>query len=146
MRIFYSFLSFLHMIHHVGVLDAAFAAGQRALKAGIKNPWISFADPPTGTRLGWLHQNDQDEYAHFAEVTLLGLLEAAYEPIDAREHAERVGKPLPVFEQLTLSVSSTYLDQAILVDRVVAIETGRRVAKGKCQEFVFVFHCYAHKS
>ncbi|CDS11021.1 hypothetical protein LRAMOSA03285 [Lichtheimia ramosa] len=111
--------------------DAAFAAGQRALKAGMTRPLVYFADAPVNdANLAWTFE-DVNDYKQFLEVTMLGMLEASYEPIDVREHATRVNKPVPVFNKLGV-VAATAMDNA-QVDNVIrqvsAIEMGRRVSK-----------------
>lgn len=112
--------------NHSLMIDAAFAAGQRALKAGMEAPLVCFADTPGRTDLGW---TENDDYRRFVQVTLLGLLEATYEPIDVREHADRTEKPLKVFKKLGL-VAQLQDDVDDILRQVSAIEMGRRVAKG----------------
>ncbi|KAF7731607.1 Cytosol aminopeptidase, catalytic domain [Apophysomyces ossiformis] len=108
--------------------DAAFAAGQRALKAGIVSPLVCFADVPGDVSLAWTFTEDED-YKHFLEVTILAILESSYEPIDAREHAVRVNKPLKTFETCGFLSTLEEAKTADLLKTVVAIESGRRVAK-----------------
>ncbi|KAI9253845.1 hypothetical protein BDA99DRAFT_486094 [Phascolomyces articulosus] len=107
--------------------DAAFAAGKRALKAGVTAPIVVFADSPKESNLGWTFDGE-DDYKHYLEVTILGLVESAYEPIDVREHAERSKKPLQVFTQLGFSASDQVQAES-LIQKVSAIEMGRRVSK-----------------
>ncbi|KAI8143819.1 hypothetical protein BJV82DRAFT_86061 [Fennellomyces sp. T-0311] len=109
--------------------DAAFAAGKRALKAGFTAPVVVFADTPAQSNLGWTFGGD-DDFKHYVEVTVLGLLESTYEPIDVREHAERSNKPVQAFKQIGFGIGG--FDEAqteSLIRNVSAIETGRRVAK-----------------
>ncbi|KAI9311182.1 hypothetical protein BX666DRAFT_1998697 [Dichotomocladium elegans] len=110
--------------------DAAFAAGKRSLAAGIKAPLVYFADPPSASDLGWSFDGE-DDYRHFLEVSILGFLEAAYEPIDVREHAIRVDKPLKEFSSIGFIAASALDDEHVanLIKHVSAIETGRRLAK-----------------
>ncbi|KAI9496457.1 hypothetical protein BDB00DRAFT_808934 [Zychaea mexicana] len=108
--------------------DAAFAAGKRALKAGVTAPIVVFADTPKdSSNLGWTFDGE-DDFKHYLEVTILGLFESAYEPIDVREHAERSKKPLQVFKQLGFSTRDQVQVES-LIQKVSAIEMGRRVSK-----------------
>ncbi|KAI8066591.1 hypothetical protein BC940DRAFT_320008 [Gongronella butleri] len=111
--------------------DAAFEGGKRALAAGMKSPLVCFADAPDAqvVDLKWMMEEDLD-YKHYLEVTMLGFLEAAYEPIDVVEHAQRMNKPITVFDKLTFVAADLAQDQiATVVQKVQAIENGRRVAK-----------------
>ncbi|KAI7865868.1 hypothetical protein BDF14DRAFT_1744011 [Spinellus fusiger] len=111
-----------------GDSDAAFAAGTKAIKTGIVAPLIVFADTPAQTRTDWTYSTEND-YACFLEVTLLGFLEASYEPIDAREHLARTNKSLFEFKELGLVSSWVKEDSEDWIQRVLAIEQGRRLAK-----------------
>jgi leucyl aminopeptidase len=110
-------------------LDAAFAAGKRAIKAGVSKPLVCFADEPTGAEyMSWTH-GEENDYQHYLEVTLLGLIESSFEPIDVRDHAERTKKPLSVLSNIGLITGANLQDEAALLNKVNAIETGRRIAK-----------------
>ncbi|KAI8365187.1 uncharacterized protein BYT42DRAFT_505763 [Radiomyces spectabilis] len=109
--------------------DAAFDAGKRALKAGMVAPLVCFADAPAETELSWTF-SEQDDYKHYLEVTMLGFLESTFEPVDVRDHHERVKQPLQVFKQLGFvapNFDGSKVDEMIKI--VSAIEAGRRVAK-----------------
>ncbi|KAL0079637.1 hypothetical protein J3Q64DRAFT_1663688 [Phycomyces blakesleeanus] len=108
--------------------DAAYEAGLKAIKVGITSPLIYFADSPAQNQADWTFSAEQD-YAYFIEVTLLGFLEASFEPIDVREHLERTNKPIPGFKELGL-VSSLVRESADeVIQKVLAIEQGKRVTK-----------------
>ncbi|KAI9016329.1 hypothetical protein CLU79DRAFT_819985 [Phycomyces nitens] len=108
--------------------DAAYEAGLKAIKVGMSAPLIYFADSPSQNQGDWTFSAEQD-YAYFIEVTLLGLLEASFEPIDAREHLDRTNKPIPGFKELGL-VSSLVRESADeVVQKVLAIEHGKRITK-----------------
>jgi hypothetical protein len=114
--------------------ETAQAATKRALAAGITSPLIYFADLPPKTA-SWSFSG-QEEYARFLEVTLLGALEASFDPIDVREHYQRQGKEA---EYRTLSKIGVVLpkewkgeEAEKVIELVSAVEEGRRVAKGKC--------------
>lgn len=103
----------------------------------MTRPLVYFADAPVNdANLAWTFE-DVNDYKQFLEVTMLGMLEASYEPIDVREHATRVNKPVPVFNKLGV-VAATAMDNA-QVDNVIrqvsAIEMGRRVSKGKWDKY-----------
>lgn len=117
-------------------VDAAFAAGKRALKAGIRSPNVYFADVPGGADNAWTEAGN--EYKHFIEVTLLGLLDSTFEPIDAREHYARVKADVAEFEKITVFTEKSILSQAAVSDllkHVEAIEIGRRVSIGEKKLF-----------
>lgn len=121
-----------HKTYICVLLDAAFAAGQRALKAGMSSPLVYFADAPANaSNLAWTFE-DADDYKQFLEVTMLGMLEASYEPIDVREHATRVNKPIAVFSKLGVIAATSLNDAQVdnVIRQVSAIEMGRRVSKG----------------
>ncbi|CAO3634412.1 unnamed protein product [Cunninghamella echinulata] len=112
--------------------DAAFEAGKKAIEAGIQKPLICFADPPTkDLQLNWTFDEKTHDYQHYLEVTMLGFLEASYEPIDVREHYLKTNTTLPTFEQLGFVVPNhgDLNDVNAVIKRVQAIEEGRRVAK-----------------
>lgn len=98
----------------------------------MSSPLVYFADAPANAaNLAWTFE-DADDYKQFLEVTMLGMMEASYEPIDVREHATRVNKPIAVFSKLGF-IAATSLNEA-QVDNVIrqvsAIEMGRRISKG----------------
>lgn len=77
-----------------------------------------------------------NEYKHFIEVTLLGLLDATFEPIDVREHYERIKADVAEFKSITVFTEESCLSQKAVGDllkRVEAIEIGRRLSIGKVQ-------------
>ncbi|RCH87043.1 Cytosol aminopeptidase, catalytic domain [Rhizopus stolonifer] len=105
--------------------DAAYNAGVHALKVGMRNPLVCFADEPTlGTTSEWTFE-EQNDYKHYLEVTMLGLLEANFEPIDVRQHK---GDKIKTMERIGF-ISSSNLCEEKLIQRVSAIEAGRRMAK-----------------
>ncbi|KAG2200681.1 hypothetical protein INT47_005837 [Mucor saturninus] len=110
--------------------DAAFAAGQRALKAGFTSPVIYFADTPTSTEQQGLHWsfNNSDDYEEYLSVTVLGFLEATFEPIDARAHYNKIQQPAPTFSSLSIVPSYQIKDEDDFANKIVAIEAGRRMA------------------
>lgn len=111
--------------------DAAYNAGLKAIKVGMKNPLVCFADEPTFERSDasfWTFGEDVPEYKHFIEVTLLGLLEASFEPVDVRRHAERTQKPIKTLESIDI-VANNIKEQEQLIQYVSAMEAGRRLTK-----------------
>ncbi|KAI9257872.1 hypothetical protein BY458DRAFT_460611 [Sporodiniella umbellata] len=104
--------------------DAAYAAGIKALKAGMTRPLVCFADEPTA-QLSWLHEGDQDDYHHFVSVSLLGLFESCFEPFDVRQHAERTQTEIKTFTHVGLVAAS----EASLVKSIEACEAGLRMSK-----------------
>lgn len=88
-------------------------------------PLVCFADPPTDLpSLNWT-PDGTDDFKHYLEVTMLGFLEACYEPIDVRNYRTAI----KTFTRLGF-VTST-LPENDLIQKVRAIEEGRRVSKGK---------------
>ncbi|KAI8338625.1 hypothetical protein BC941DRAFT_423409 [Chlamydoabsidia padenii] len=110
--------------------DAAFEAGKRALEAGFVKPLVCFADAPTASvgSLNWTF-DEQDDYKHYLEVTMLGFLEACYEPVDVRDYHAKSNTTIKNFAQLGFAASSLQEDTPTLIQKVQAIEQGRRVAK-----------------
>ncbi|KAI8982061.1 hypothetical protein BDF20DRAFT_864771 [Mycotypha africana] len=105
--------------------DIAFAAGKKALKMGMKSPLVCFADEPCQeTNSQWTHDENLKEYQHFLEVTMLGLLESCFEPIDVRQFMKNV----ETFERLGFVASSKNANSCS-IERVAAIEAGRRISK-----------------
>lgn len=96
------------------------AAMKRAIAAGSVAPLFYFpADIAT----------DNEDYSHFIEVSLLGALAACFDPIDVREHYEKIGKTYTV-QKIGFHAAGVEFS-ADRVKFVNAIEVGRRVAKGK---------------
>jgi leucyl aminopeptidase len=114
------------------MIDAAFEAGKRALEAGFVKPLVCFADAPSASAasLNWTF-DEQDDYKHYLEVTMLGFLEAAYEPVDVREYHAKNNTAIKDFATLGFAAASIQEDATTLIQKVQAIEEGRRVAKGK---------------
>ncbi|KAG1225044.1 hypothetical protein G6F35_003643 [Rhizopus arrhizus] len=104
------------------IKDAAYAAGLKALKAGITHPLVCFADEPTA-HLFWT--SEKDDFRHFVSVALMGLFESSFEPFDVRQHAQRTNKELKTFTHLGLVTAA----DASLLKGVEAAEVGRRIAK-----------------
>ncbi|SAM05852.1 hypothetical protein [Absidia glauca] len=110
--------------------DAAFEAGKRALEAGFVKPLVCFADAPSASAasLNWTF-DEQDDYKHYLEVTMLGFLEAAYEPVDVRDYHAKNNTAIKDFATLGFAAASIQEDATTLIQKVQAIEEGRRVAK-----------------
>lgn len=114
-------------------LDIAQKAVKRAIAAGFKSPLFYFADPPTSSPGAWTF-NGEDDYARFVEVTLLGALAGSFDPIDVREHHERVKKEYKTLSSIGLALPQGFKgDENQILKSVQAIEAGRRVAKGKSE-------------
>ncbi|OBZ87341.1 putative aminopeptidase W07G4.4 [Choanephora cucurbitarum] len=105
--------------------DAAYNAALHALKVGMKAPLVCFADEPSLTGSSEWTFNEENDYKHFLEVTMLGVLEANFEPIDVRQNAPAKVKSMDRIGFLASTVGS----QEKLIQRVSAIEAGRRMAK-----------------
>ncbi|KAF9573376.1 hypothetical protein EC968_008646 [Mortierella alpina] len=95
------------------------AAMKRALAAGAVAPLFYF---PTK-----IDTQDED-YARFIEVSLLGALAACFDPIDVREHYEKINKNHYTVQKIGVLANGTELTPERLAF-VNAVETGRRVAK-----------------
>jgi leucyl aminopeptidase len=120
-------------------LDIAQKAAKRAIAAGIKSPLFYFADPPTSSPGAWTF-NGEDDYERFVEVTLLGALAGSFDPIDVREHHERVKKEYKTFSSIGLALPQGFKgDENQILKTVEAIEAGRRVAKGKALHLISLF-------
>lgn len=104
------------------------------MKAGITSPVIYFADTPSTqgaqSNLHWSF-NDTDDYEEYLSVTVLGFLEAAFEPIDARNHFKKINQAAVAFTSLNLVSPIEILNQDEFENKIIAIESGRRIAKGK---------------
>ncbi|CEP18240.1 hypothetical protein [Parasitella parasitica] len=106
--------------------DIAYSAGAQALKIGMTSPLVCFADEPTAASESHWTFDASSDYSHFVGVTLLGLLESSFEPIDVRQSAS---VKIKAFERVGL-VSSMPQDQHDgLIKLVSAVEAGRRVCK-----------------
>ncbi|KAL1919642.1 uncharacterized protein VTP21DRAFT_1573 [Calcarisporiella thermophila] len=103
-------------------LDAAKKAVNRARTAGITRPLLYFPDPP-------LSLEYPEDYARFLEVSLLGVLGAAFDPVDVREHYALTGKSAFAIEELGVFVEGyTVKNSEQLLQQVQAIEEGKRLA------------------
>lgn len=102
------------------------------MKAGFVSPVIYFADTPNSENqsLHWSF-NESDDYEEYLSVTVLGFLEATFEPIDARAHYQKINKSLPSFSNLNIVAPFQIKDEDDFVNKIVAIEYGRRIAIGK---------------
>lgn len=99
-------------------------------------PLICFADAPTltgaaGNSLNWTYDGDQEDYQNYLEVTMLGFLEGCFEPVDVRDYYAKTNKTLKNFTHLGFAASDLQQDTSLLIQKVQAIEEGRRVSKGK---------------
>ncbi|KAG0239208.1 hypothetical protein B0O80DRAFT_405150 [Mortierella sp. GBAus27b] len=73
---------------------------------------------------------DDEDYGRFVEVSLLGALAACFDPIDVREHYEKIGERHYVIEKIGIHVGGE--GQGLSEKSaafVKAVEIGRRVAK-----------------
>ncbi|KAF9898597.1 hypothetical protein BX616_003833 [Lobosporangium transversale] len=98
------------------------AAMKRAQAAGAVAPLIYFPYKIDG-------DDAEGDYVKYIEVSLLGALSAVFDPIDVREHYEKIGKSQYTIQKIGVlsSTSSELTDERIQF--VSAIELGRRVAK-----------------
>ncbi|KAI7890372.1 uncharacterized protein EV154DRAFT_511405 [Mucor mucedo] len=108
--------------------DVAYEAGLQALKVGMSRPLVCFADEPVSTVSQWTFGQDNSDYKHFLEVSMLALLESTFEPVDVRQHYEATGKSITTFSHIGF-VSGADVDATALVNNVAAIEAGRRMSK-----------------
>ncbi|KAI8970779.1 hypothetical protein BDB01DRAFT_839886 [Pilobolus umbonatus] len=110
--------------------DAAFEAGVKALKIGMTRCLVSFCTEPTTGSLSWSFSETQTDYQHFLPVTVLGLLEASFEPVDVRQHYELTQKKVPTLAHLGFMTTSVPEENfGELMQSIRAIEAGRRVAR-----------------
>ncbi|KAF9083506.1 hypothetical protein BGX23_011382 [Mortierella sp. AD031] len=94
------------------------AAMKRAIDAGAVAPFIYFPSKIAA---------DDEDYSHFVEVSLLGALAACFDPIDVREHYEKIGKTYPV-EMIGFHAAGVeFSDERRAF--INAVEVGRRVTK-----------------
>lgn len=103
------------------------AAMKRAIAAGAVAPLFYF---PANIAA------DNEDYSHFVEVSLLGALAASFDPIDVREHYEKIGKNYTV-EKIGFHAAGVEFSADRLAF-VNAVEVGRRVAKGRLGVVVLV--------
>ncbi|KAF9975271.1 hypothetical protein BGZ73_001163 [Actinomortierella ambigua] len=92
------------------------AATKRAIAAGAVAPVLFFPS-----------QIESEDYAKHVEVSLLAAMAAVFEPIDVREHFEKIGK-VQQFGVHTIGVVAPGFSEERLAF-VNAVETGRRVSK-----------------
>lgn len=92
------------------------------------SPVIYFADTPTNQNLHWSFNEESTDYEEYLTVTVLGFLEATFEPIDVRMHYQKIQKPLPSFS--ALNILSPTIQSDDFADKIIAIEAGRRIAIG----------------
>ncbi|KAF9425608.1 hypothetical protein BGZ76_003152 [Entomortierella beljakovae] len=95
------------------------AAVKRAQAAGATSPLIYF---PTK-----IDREDED-YARYVEVSVLGALAATFDPIDVREHYEKIGKNPYTIQKIGVLAQNSELT-GDRINFVNAVEVGRRVAK-----------------
>ncbi len=99
----------------------------------MKSPIIYFADTPNNTaeknNLHWTF-SEEDDYEEYLSVTVLGFLEAIYEPIDVHTHYEKINKSVDTFDSLNIVPPFQLQDQDNFENKILAIEQGRRIAKG----------------
>lgn len=109
------------------------------MKAGFVSPIIYFADTPSSTNsnkddtLYWTFgKENENDYEAYLSVTVLGFLEATFEPIDVHAHYERINKPNPAgsFKSLNIVPPFRLNNQDEFENRIIAIEEGKRIAKG----------------
>ncbi|KAF9364015.1 hypothetical protein BGX34_002778, partial [Mortierella sp. NVP85] len=93
------------------------AAVQRAQSAGAVAPLIHF---PVNIK------NDED-YSRYLEVSILGALAACFNPIDVREHYDKIGKSQCTIQKIGIVAGDELTPERIKF--VKAVEIGRRVAK-----------------
>lgn len=110
--------------------DAARKGLARSRSCGMKRPLVLLPDSPSVGLSSLAEQRVKRDYAKFVEVTLLGLLSEAYQPLQAREHFKKLGNPEEPFDEIGIAIendSTGALAQAI--EFATAVEEGRRVAK-----------------
>ncbi|KAG0358778.1 hypothetical protein BG005_001846 [Podila minutissima] len=97
--------------------EATKAAMKRAMAAGSVAPLFFFPNKIDAS----------EDYSHYIEVSLLGALAACFEPIDVREHYEKIGKDFDVKKIGFIAAGAELTEERLAF--VNAVETGRRVAK-----------------
>ncbi|KAF8966531.1 hypothetical protein BGZ46_000355 [Entomortierella lignicola] len=95
------------------------AAMKRAQAAGAVAPLFYFPNKIDG---------DDEDYARYIEVSILGALAATFDPIDVREHYEKIGKNHYTVQKIGVLVAGADLTTE-RINFVNAVEIGRRVAK-----------------
>ncbi|KAG0291104.1 hypothetical protein BGZ98_003140, partial [Dissophora globulifera] len=102
--------------------EIAKAAMKRAQAAGAVAPVFYFPSQIDGD------ENNPD-YSHFVEVSILGALAACFDPIDVREHYEKIGKKHYTVKRIGVLAAEGAELTAERVAFVNAVEIGRRIAK-----------------
>ncbi|KAI1313470.1 hypothetical protein EDD11_002531 [Mortierella claussenii] len=95
------------------------AAMKRAQAAGAVAPVFYFPSKIQG---------DNEDYEKYVEVSILGALAAVFDPIDVREHYEKIGKTHYTVQKIGVLAEGSELT-AERIQFVNAVEIGRRVAK-----------------
>ncbi|CAG8725427.1 2785_t:CDS:2, partial [Ambispora leptoticha] len=99
--------------------EATQKATARAIEAGIRKPLYHFVDKPSA---------DNEDYVNFVQVSLLGILDAAFEQITFREHRPKTWNKIDevgiVLEGLVEPENFSKI-----LEQVEAIESGKRIAK-----------------
>ncbi|CAG8599214.1 11916_t:CDS:2 [Ambispora gerdemannii] len=97
--------------------DAAQKATVRAIEAGIRKPLYYFADKP-----------NSEDYVNFVQVSLLGILDAAFEQITFREHRPKTWSKI---DEIGIVLEGLVEPENIskILEQVEAIEAGKRIAK-----------------
>jgi len=106
-------------------------AGSKAIRSvkdmGASKVALVFADqptPPAALKIA------KDEYAHFAEVALFGILQELYEPLQTREWAESKGTQCEPIQEIGVFVPGMDTDKTEAMLKIVAaIERGKRLAR-----------------
>lgn len=106
--------------------DIAYSAGVQALKVGITSPLVCFADEPVAAVESYWTFDANNDYDHFLGVTMLGLLESCFEPIDVRQSG---CVKVKTFDRVGVVSSIPQDQQEGLIKLVSAVEAGRRVCK-----------------
>ncbi|KAI7829843.1 hypothetical protein BC939DRAFT_379822, partial [Gamsiella multidivaricata] len=99
--------------------EATKAAMKRAQAAGAVAPVFYFPSEI---------ETDNEDYARYIEVSILGALAACFDPIDVREHYEKIGKDRYMVQRIGVVTKGAELTPERIAF-VNAVEIGRRVAK-----------------
>jgi len=105
------------------------AAMKKAMAAGSVSPLFYF---PSSFAKSIKGHESEDDYSHFVEVSVLGAFAATFDPIDVREHYEKVGQDHYKVKTIGVLALGAELTKERLAF-VNAVEIGRRVAKGTFQ-------------
>jgi leucyl aminopeptidase len=108
--------------------NTASKAIKSANAMGASKVALVFADVPTPP--AQLANVAKEEYAHFAEVALFGILQELYEPLQTREWAAKQGKALDTIKEIGVFVpgqESTKTEE--MLKFVTAIERGKILAR-----------------